>query len=178
MGNLSITNFPVGFIFSVINSNVVPVGSLECNGALISQTTYVNLFSGGQLSIGGLYGISGGSFYLPDFRGRTPRGWSHGTGRDPDAASRIADSGGITGDNVGSMQNDEYKSHGHVGGIYTTGPAFGVVDAYGNFLAGGPPTTGNFALGPANNKYLHYTSSVGGNETRGKNFFAMWCIKY
>jgi microcystin-dependent protein len=173
----------IGMIIPVLNSNIVPTNYLECNGALISQATYADLFSGFNLSIGGLYGISGGSFYLPDLRGRVPRGWNHGTGRDPDAATRFADqAGGITGDNVGSMQNDAGKlpAHNHLEGVKTTGPGFGVIDAYGNIFVGGPPTTGNYALAPANNAYQHYTSTVAasGNETRMKNFNVMWCIRY
>ena len=162
MGLLGITNLPVGFVFPVINSNIVPVGSFECDGSAISKTTYANLFSGGQLSIGTLYGDGGATFYLPDFRGRGPRGWDHGAGRDPDAASRFADIGGITGNNVGSMQDDMYESHVHSITTYQE-------------LAGGPYV--NNAQGPTIIGSPN-TNASGGTETRMKNFNVMWCIKY
>jgi microcystin-dependent protein len=160
MGNLSITNFPVGFVFPVINSNAVPAGALECNGALLAQTTYANLYTGHPLSLGAQYGAGGGTFYLPDFRGRVPRGWSHGSGRDPDAGSRYADNFVPTGDNVGSMQNDMFASHTH-----------GISDADDDTEAGDGD---NEVKASAAIQSL----PAGGNETRGKNFNVMWCIKY
>lgn len=51
--------------------------------------------------------VSGGHIQLPDFRGLGIRGWDHGAGNDPDAASRAARAGdGQTGDYVGTMQGD------------------------------------------------------------------------
>ena len=182
MANLTISNFPIGYICPVINSNIVPTGSLECNGASISITTYSNLFSGSQMSIGGLYGTGAGNFRLPDYRGRSLRGWSHGTGRDPDAATRFADSGGITGDNVGSMQDDIAKIHDHLGSIITTGLGFVAVGGATQLVSTPPtPVTGNFVLNTVLSGYRHNTGTNIGNtsvETRSKNFYAMWCIKY
>jgi hypothetical protein len=171
MGKLTTTNLPVGFIFPVINSNVVPPGCLECNGALISQSTYAALHTGHPLSLNGLYGTSGGSFYLPDFRGRVPRGWDHGAGRDPNAGSRIADSGGITGDNVGSMQNDQFDSHSH-----TVTSGGNVLQRVGEIIGGGVPRQ-MAEFGPPLGTPATFQSQ-GGGETRGKNFNVMWCIKY
>lgn len=177
MGNLSITNLPVGFIFPIINSNVVPVGSLECNGALISQTTYANLHTGHQLSLNGLYGISGGSFYLPDFRGRTPRGWDNGAGRDPDVGSRFADSGGATGNNVGSMQNDAIDLNSHAHEMGSTG-----YRQVGEIIGGGTARTMVEINTPVQPNAPNTGVMVGGAglglETRMKNFYVMWCIKY
>lgn len=191
MAQLTISNFPVGYIFPVVNSNVVPVGSLECNGALISQTTYANLFSGSQMSVGSLYGVSGGSFYLPDYRGRSPRGWSHGTGRDPDAATRYADSGGITGDNVGSMQNDIAGAiHNHqiknyistvateqvynaAGNLITLAASYQLSAVYGQVVG---VTSGNGWSMAAD--WFTSNAGAGGSEGRSKNFYVMWCIKY
>jgi len=170
MGHLSISNLPVGFVFPIINSNVVPTGSLECNGALISKTTYANLYSGGQLSINGLYGESGGSFYLPDLRGRALRGWDHGAGRDTGAGSRNTDEiGGVTGDNVGSHQHDKFAEHNH-------GPSQGL-RSVGELIGGSSPRQmAEFSgLGsPAPNTGL----SGNGPETIMKNTNVMWCIKY
>jgi len=66
-------------------------------------------------------------FNVPDLRGRFARGWNDGAGNDPDAATRIAsNTGGATGDNVGSLQADTLISHTHmlyysyyVGGMLT-----------------------------------------------------------
>jgi len=92
-------------------SDTIPVGFLLCDGSEISRTTYSNLFA----IIGETYGEGDTSttFNLPDLRGRFPRGFDDGAGNDPDAASRVAISGGNTGDNMGSYQTDELKAHDH-----------------------------------------------------------------
>ena len=55
--------------------------------------------------------ISGGHIQLPDFRGIGIRGWDHGAGNDPDAATRTARAGdGQTGDYVGTMQGDAIRN--------------------------------------------------------------------
>jgi len=78
-------------------------GWLFCDGSTISRTTYSTLFA----VIGTRHGGGDGNttFNLPDYRGRFQRGTSHGTGRDPDIALRVAaNPGGATGDNTGSVQ--------------------------------------------------------------------------
>jgi hypothetical protein len=82
---VGIESLPVGFIFPVANTNTPPSGTLECNGASISQTTYADLFSGQPLSIGTYYDPTpvAGQFRIPDYRGRFLRGWAHGSSRDP-----------------------------------------------------------------------------------------------
>lgn len=90
----------------------VPTGWLECDGATVSRTTYADLFA----AIGTTWGTGNGTttFHLPDMRGRVPRGWAHGNSRDPDRASRTAsNTGGATGDNVGSVQADALQDHTH-----------------------------------------------------------------
>jgi microcystin-dependent protein len=90
----------------------VPSGWLECNGAAVSRTTYASLFS----AIGTAFGEGDGSttFNLPDLRGRFVRGYDHGAGNDPDAATRTASaSGGDTGDAVGSKQGYAFQEHSH-----------------------------------------------------------------
>ena len=56
------------------------------------------------------------TFNLPDYRGRFLRGLdSSGEGRDPDLMARYAmNPGGATQDNVGSIQDDNFKSHSHL----------------------------------------------------------------
>ena len=155
----------IGHISLFVTANSPPTDYLECDGSLVSKTTYSELYSGYPFSIGNRFGESGGSFYLPDFRGRVPRGYANGSSRDPDRLSRYADSGGITGDAPGSMQDDEFQSHHHH-------PASG----YTNFMSssnGGEVGTGGDAYGR-----FSQTASSGGNETRMNNFSAMYVIRY
>jgi hypothetical protein len=71
-----IGTLPAGMVMYFANSTV-PQGWLQCNGAAISRTTYVDLFS----AIGTVYGTGNGSttFNLPDFRGQFLRGWPSAT---------------------------------------------------------------------------------------------------
>ena len=60
---------PAGTITAYAGT-AAPDGWLLCNGASVSTTTYAGLFD----AISTAYGGSGGSFTLPDLRGRVPRG--------------------------------------------------------------------------------------------------------
>lgn len=141
--------------------SVVPSGWLECDGSsLLRAGTYANIFA----AIGTAWGsVDGTHFNLPDMRGVVPRGWNHGAGdafADPDALTRIIrHAGGVTGDNVGSYQQDTFKTHTHT--------YFAHLDA-GSALAAGNGLLDN---GPYN------TGATGGNETRGKNAYVMYIIK-
>jgi microcystin-dependent protein len=88
-----------------------PDGWLLADGSSVSRSTYADLFA----AIGTAYGtVDGNTFNLPDTRGKFLRGVAGGEVSDPDRASRIAcNTGGATGDNVGSCQSSELKSHGH-----------------------------------------------------------------
>jgi microcystin-dependent protein len=58
---------PVGSIVAFGNYNSVPANWLYCNGALVAQATYPDLFA----LIGTIYGAtSGGNFRLPELRQR------------------------------------------------------------------------------------------------------------
>ncbi|NET38429.1 MAG: hypothetical protein F6K19_41610 [Cyanothece sp. SIO1E1] len=57
---------PVGSIIAFAG-NTTPAGFLECNGQLVSRTTYAALFS----VIGTRYGSSGNNFRMPNISGRT-----------------------------------------------------------------------------------------------------------
>jgi microcystin-dependent protein len=90
----------------------VPSGYLACDGSTVSRTTYAALFA----AIGTKHGTGNGTttFHLPDLRGRFIRGYDNGAGRDVDAASRTAaNTGGSTGDNVGSLQGHAFQTHTH-----------------------------------------------------------------
>lgn len=67
---------PSGTLLAFAGTNV-PLGWLLCNGASVSRSTYPNLFT----AIGTTWGsLDGGSFNLPDMRGRTAIGAGQGTG--------------------------------------------------------------------------------------------------
>jgi len=102
---------PTGSIMPWAANGNLPTGFLLCNGASVSRTTYSDLFN----VIGTAFGTaSGTTFNLPDFQGRFLRGRDNSAGRDDTAASRTAQStGGATGDNVGSVQNDFVYDHSH-----------------------------------------------------------------
>lgn len=137
-----------------------PTGWLECSGQAVSRTTYAALFA----LIGVTYGAGDASttFNLPDMRGRFVRGWSHGTGRDPDAVSRTNRGDDTTGDNVGTIQTDEFESHTHPLSFNMTSAT--AVDTGGTtFIAFGS------ADGP--------TGATGGNETRPLNINMMYVIR-
>jgi microcystin-dependent protein len=106
---------PAGTI-APFGGGTVPEGWLLCDGSTVSRSTYSSLYE----AVGTVHGQGDGSttFHLPDLRGRFLRGADNmGTGaagRDPDAASRTAaNTGGATGNTVGSVQGDAMQGHWH-----------------------------------------------------------------
>jgi microcystin-dependent protein len=89
---------PAGSIQFFAGSSA-PTGYLKANGAIISRTTYADLFT----AIGTTFGVGDGSttFALPDLRGEFARGWDDGRGIDSGRA-------------FGSAQADDFKSHTHL----------------------------------------------------------------
>lgn len=139
-----------------------PDGYFVCDGSAVSRTTYSDLFA----VIGTSFGAGDGSttFNLPNFEGRFLRGWSNGSGLDPDRASRGAmASGGNTGDNIGSVQSDQFKSHTH-----------------NISLGSGSVVASNYVAPIANPGPLGTATSAasGGNETRPENAYVNFIIKY
>jgi microcystin-dependent protein len=142
-------------------SGVVPNGFLACDGATVSRTTFLSLYT----VIGDQYGSGNGSttFHVPDFRGRFLRGTDGGTGRDPDAASRTAmNAGGNTGINVGSIQAGAVEAHTHDVDFYNGGLST-------QLFNGG--TDGAVVRGTIS------SASTGGNETRPINAYVNYIIK-
>lgn len=151
----AIPGAPVGSVISMA-ANSTPTGYLVCDGSVVSRTTYSDLFA----IIGTTYGAGDGSttFNLPDYRGYFLRGFDNGAGNDPDASSRTG------GDAVGSLQNDEIKSHNH---------SFNLPRGDASWSNGG----GNSLWGNSNNR-AYSSENTGGNETRPKNISVLYCIKY
>lgn len=174
-----------------IASAGIPVGSMipwpvatvpdntwrECNGDELSTTDYAELFA----VIGYAYGGSGGTFKLPDWRGKFLRGWDHSAGRDPDAATRTNRGDGTTGDNVGTNQADAIQGHAH--GPHADGPQgftlhntsggslSGILDAGNDFPMVVRTTTG----GPES--LADYGTVRVAKETRGVNMSAVMMMK-
>lgn len=196
---------PVGTVVAFAGpSTNVPAGWLLCDGLSYNGTsgTYKQLYDAIQLSWGG---TGASSFRVPDLRGRFIRGVDNATGNDPDAGSRTAiNTGGNTGDDVGTLQTDEVESHthaadqaGHTHGyddIYymennsiaiETGATF--VDVFGdgvnnNHGSGGGADSDNqgrqWARTTASTDPAITVSNTGGNETRPVNAAVHYIIKY
>ena len=156
---------PVGII-APYGGSAPPKGWLLCDGSTVRRDAYSDLFT----AIGTAWGQGDGSttFHLPDLRGQFLRGVSSGTNTDPDANSRTASNGGNSGNNVGSYQADEFKSHNHP-------PPNGSTGYWSNTNIG--PT--NDLLGDNNKaRPLSSTGNSGGSETRPRNAYVNFIIKY
>lgn len=183
----SITNTRVVGQIITTASTTPPTGYLYCNGATVSRSAYAALFT----AIGTKFGSGDGSttFHLPDFRGRFLRGHNDGTGRDPNAASRTAmNSGGNSGDNVGSIQDDATAKNGltatstdsgHTHTGYTNALSGTGLNAGGGTisLSSGNTTTNNVTTysGTAN---ITTTIGAGDSETRPLNAAVAYHIAY
>ncbi|MFB6454111.1 hypothetical protein ACE38W_02480 [Chitinophaga sp. Hz27] len=107
-------------------------------------------------------GTNGGSL-LPDMRGYFSRSWNNGATIDPDAGTRTALGGTITGDNVGTVEEDAFAQHDHQLS-YSPNQLFTQGDAVS-------ATT-------INTTTTSDTGETGGNETRPKNISELFTIKW
>ncbi len=83
---------------------------------------------------------------------------------DPDASNRVASSvGGNTGNSIGSMQEDQFKSHTH---DYIAGISTGVTTSISRD-GGTSPSAGNTAI-----------QNTGGNQTNPTNGYTNYIIAY
>lgn len=118
--------------------------------------------------VGYMYGGAGANFNKRDMRGRFPRGWDHGAGRDPDRASRTNRGDGTTGDNVGTNQDHAYQGHAHP----STGGGTNVINP--------DDLSGSISDGFAGGMKREAMGSGNGNvstETRSVNINGMWIVK-
>lgn len=153
---------PAGTIVSFGgNGATPPPGWLFCNGDAFPASQYPNLFA----AIGTSWGTAGpNNFRLPDLRGVFLRGKNAGRNdafADPDSGPNFRANpwGGNAGDAVGSYQTDELRSHTHSTARVNGGPNYK--------SAGGDPRVNEGTSSPA-----------GGNETRPKNAYVNYLIKY
>ncbi|MCY7329799.1 MAG: phage tail protein [Saprospiraceae bacterium] len=157
---------PVGTILPwASNLTTPPAGYLFCNGNIVTSTQYPDLWSVIGTTWGTGNSTSNTDFHLPDLRGRFMRGVSGTTSNDPNKSTRTyCNVGGLAGNNVGSLQDDELKSHKHAQRYTTaTNRAPGAGDWH---TVAGEATQG------AN------TSATGGLETRPKNVNVNYIIKW
>ncbi|MBV9882639.1 MAG: tail fiber protein [Sphingomonadaceae bacterium] len=143
-------------------------GWMACDGRTLQTADYPELFA----ALGYVYGGSGASFALPDYRGYFLRGADWGAGNDPDAASRTAPPGGSAAD-IGSTQPSALLSHKHdfpqsiPAGTAPEGSDSGV-----------PSTTQNQTGVPVADDGSAFTTQVSQNETRPINVYVGWIIKF
>lgn len=159
---------PSGSIMPYMGTNA-PAGWLLCDGAAVSRTLYATLY--------GVIGVANGSgdgmntFNLPDLRGMFLRGLDGVAGIDPDKATRTAAKpGGNTGNALGSLQQDQFKSHNHVNG------SFNRLLQVSN---GTNTTTPGNDVSPSEPDILNTApiAAAGGNESRPKNIYVNYIIK-
>lgn len=133
-----------GTIQTLAGSNI-PEGYLVCDGSIVNIADYPKLYA----TIGTAHGHGnndGLTFHLPDLRGRFMRGKDAGAGRDTDAGVRtLPNAGGNTGDNVGSVQDNNVRAHTH--------------NYNGNYAGDG-------SVGGGNGLPMYDPSNVFGNITR------------
>ncbi len=175
-----VAQVPVGTIVA-FGGTVAPAGWVFCDGSSVLRSTYSNLFT----VIGTAFGAADGThFNVPDLRGMFLRGVDGSANQDPDKAARITlKSGGNAGNNVGSYQANEISSHNHGGSTGGINGGFTGTDIYVEYTdAAGPYNT--FTRGVATTvanliqSHTHSISSQGGNETRPKNVYVNYIIKY
>jgi microcystin-dependent protein len=154
----------------------IPEGWLLCDGRHCSSVQYPRLFAAIERAWGEAdFNIPGATndFALPDLRGLFLRGVDNSpitgiSGNDPDRTGRTTiHSGGNTGNAVGSFQNDKIKDHTH--NFHQPTPLAASVGGNVDFInqvgALTKPTSG-------------VNDQLGGNETRPKNAYVNYIIKY
>ena len=146
---------PVGMP-SLWFTDTAPSDHLILKNQTLLVADYPQLFAVWGDSFGG-DGVT--TFGTPDVDDRFIR--ILGDGGGVDAASRTDRGDGTTGDNVGTLQGDEFKSHNH--NIYQEGST---------------GTSGAVGSNARNNSQTRWTSDSGGSETRPKNIYARLVVRY
>lgn len=201
----SVAGIPIGTIWPYMGdgndlSDLEVGGWFLCDGRDIDADLNANLTEAEQDTLIALFTRSGKyqPGRLPDLRGRFLRGMDKGTGNDPDAASRAG------GSILGSVQSDEFKSHGHTGTAadngahrhsFTTGnddfnnygddggAAFNSAYVTGDLPSAATNDNGtkNWGTGPISQEGTHsHTLTInanGGSESRPKNVYVNYIIK-
>ncbi len=159
------SNVPAGSVI-MFGGSSAPAGYLLCDGTSYLRSSQPTLFA----VINTAYGAADGThFNVPDFRGIFPRGVNAGSGNDPDFASRTAqNSGGNTGDNVGSQQAESVGPHNHLVDVVDNNAG---TSAPGSSWGGGALNAGTSNLFPGN------VVSTNGTQTNPINVYFNFIIK-
>jgi microcystin-dependent protein len=144
-------------------------GWMLCDGRTLSIYQYPELFA----ALGYLYGGSGDSFNIPDYRGTFWRGIDAGAHADPDVGERTHPAGGNDNSGVGSTQSFALQDHEH---SYDAVQTVGSPAPPGN-AAGAPPGQPKFTDGAVTGKLPHKVH-VSPNETRPSNIYVNYIIKF
>ena len=154
-------------------SNSYPKGEImrRLQYALLAAVAVIGTASGA--------GDGFSTFNLPDMRGVFLRGVDNGSGHDPDTLNRTSQfTGGNTNDAVGSYQADQYAAHRHDNGSVTCGnsSALSSYELYGEASSSG--VLSPIATWTGIGSVTGWTSTQGGSETRPKNVYVNYIIKY
>lgn len=171
-GSSSTALVPTGAVLPFAGT-AAPSGYVLCQGAEVDRTVFANLFA----VIGTAHGAGNGSttFNLPDYRGRFLRGTDNAVGRDPNAGVRTSmNSGGNTGDNVGSIQGDSFTSHQHIQGY---GSSVSPAARYGSVSGLASARVDYYTAAATDGTDGALVSSTGGAETRPINAYINYIIK-
>jgi len=158
------------------DTSKLPNGWLLCDGSVVSRTKYVALFA----VIDSVWGTGGSTttFRLPDARGMFLRGVTGAASNvDPDASGRWSGfNESRSGNTVGSYQSDMYVIHNHA--THGSGAISGgwyLSRSNTRYSGGGGDGFGGNWGSP---DYSLRTSTEGGSETRPKNIYVHYIIKY
>ncbi len=181
----SVAGTPAGVIVAS-GSTTVPTGYFYCDGSAVSRTTYDDLFT----AIGENYGQGDNSstYNLPDFRGYFLRGQDDGSSHDTDDTGRSElATGGNTGDNIGSFQDDgtavnnlstssSVSDPGHAHNlhqlnIWAGSTQLAVASAMSTSTSAG-------TISATTGISVSTSLSSSDNETRPKNVYVRYYIKY
>jgi microcystin-dependent protein len=165
------------------SSASVPSGFLECNGQLVSRSTYAALFA----IVGTTYGAGDGSstFAVPDLQDNVPVGKSNNKAlASTGGANTVTNSGNVgtntninvTGNVGGSTANAtlstaQLASHSHPGGRGNSGHHPTPGPGHPFLVAGGSPAdTGSAGSGSAHSHNMSATFSGSGNASSSSSF--------
>ena len=144
----------------IFATQTTPLGFIKCNGAVLSRTSYADLFE----KVGTTFGEGDGetTFQIPDLRGEFIRVCDDARGIDVDRE-------------FGSYQSAEVEEHKHLSPHVddnTLGHPWGYEERTHNADVSG--TSGNLSAADVS----IYTSPYGGTETRPRNIALAAYIKY
>ena len=152
----------------IVSGELVLISTIAVLGLIVGLSEVAGNINNELEDIGSAFGsISDTTFQVPDMRGLFLRGVDQDSKRDPEAGLRQAPApNGNAGDKVGSVQEDQLKTHKHT------------VNAAHAGLAGGRSTGDPIAVaGWAKNFAGKEVDAAGGAETRPKNIYVNWIIK-